>query len=122
MADLTREEMRDDFFDLHKMEAFADYKEEEIPEGIVGLANEKNVTLIDTIWYTELAVRGFPVWGLRQRREEGLTLVESLEGRQRRAGCQQARNRQYWKCVAIREEEEGACHMLLCCNLLQCVG
>ena len=54
MADLTREEMRDDFFNLHEMEAFADYKEEEIPEGIVGSANEKNVTLIDTIWYTEL--------------------------------------------------------------------
>ena len=92
LVDLIREEMRNDFFDLHEMEAFAD-EEEEIPEDIVGLADEKNVTLIDTIiWYTELAVRGFPMWGLRKRREEGLTLVESLEGRRRRVGCQQARN------------------------------
>ena len=53
LADLTREEVGNDFFDLHETEAFAD-EEEEILEGIVGLANETNVTLIDTIWYTEL--------------------------------------------------------------------
>ena len=40
LADLTWEKMRDDFFDLHEMEAFAD-EEEEIPKDIVGLANEK---------------------------------------------------------------------------------
>ena len=40
VIDPTREDMRDGFFDLHEMEAFADEEEEYLPEVAYGMVNE----------------------------------------------------------------------------------